>query len=597
MGLFEYGGNFKLRGGNDLTYPIGGTLPNFASTGSTQYYYYAVINDTTTSTSSAPYLFGQAASNGSGNITLTWPCVTNGAHTMTYDILRKTGTSAGNTFIPFGTGNYKVITGVVQAVGAVCTATDTNAAPGSYTVALQSYQPTFILQGQTAPGGQAMEFWPGGTILTGGAIAFIDDYAPNASNGGYFVSTAASTAGGNIATYPTVFADKCEAAPFAGSPIYAVCPANGGGEGVAGTALNATILGFGVGASGAGGTENNLKGRLIFEKGPGTNYFGPTHWITLGDSNPAKTAAYGTSRPPNDPNDVWIGLDPTASVALTLVPLAFGSPVSISNYIGNVGDGTSWQERLTTNTKTFNVNTVVNGNFTVTGTCTGCTNNGLQFIFGNAGPSITALTIPNGDSLTFSGTGTNNASSINGVTVTGTPSVGWVPTATSGTTATWQATGSGTAFSAITSSTNTTAAMLCGTGCSLGVSGSGTNNATTLLANTWAIPGTIGSTTPNTAAFTTLSASSTVSGAGFSAYLASPPAIGGSAAAAGTFTALLASTSITDSALLPAIASKRAQRDCLLLRAEHAGRVGAECRVCTDQPGLSLHSLFQVATV
>jgi len=38
-------------------------------------------------------------------------------------------------------------------------------------------------------------------------------------------------------------------------------------------------------------------------------------------------------------------------------------------------------------------------------------------------------------------------------------------------------------------------------------------------------------------AFTTLSASSTVSGTGFSTYLASPPAIGGTAAAAGTFTA------------------------------------------------------------
>jgi len=37
-------------------------------------------------------------------------------------------------------------------------------------------------------------------------------------------------------------------------------------------------------------------------------------------------------------------------------------------------------------------------------------------------------------------------------------------------------------------------------------------------------------------AFTTLSASSTVSGTGFSDYLASPPAIGGTAAAAGTFT-------------------------------------------------------------
>ena len=37
----------------------------------------------------------------------------------------------------------------------------------------------------------------------------------------------------------------------------------------------------------------------------------------------------------------------------------------------------------------------------------------------------------------------------------------------------------------------------------------------------------IGATTPSTGAFTTLSASNTVSGTGFSTYLASPPAIGG----------------------------------------------------------------------
>lgn len=42
-------------------------------------------------------------------------------------------------------------------------------------------------------------------------------------------------------------------------------------------------------------------------------------------------------------------------------------------------------------------------------------------------------------------------------------------------------------------------------------------------------PGPIGSGTPSSGAFTTLSASSTVSGTGFSAYLASPPAIGATA--------------------------------------------------------------------
>jgi len=52
--------------------------------------------------------------------------------------------------------------------------------------------------------------------------------------------------------------------------------------------------------------------------------------------------------------------------------------------------------------------------------------------------------------------------------------------------------------------------------------------------------GTVGATTPNTGAFTTLSASSTVSGTGFSTYLASPPAIGGTTAGTGRFTTMTA---------------------------------------------------------
>ncbi len=55
---------------------------------------------------------------------------------------------------------------------------------------------------------------------------------------------------------------------------------------------------------------------------------------------------------------------------------------------------------------------------------------------------------------------------------------------------------------------------------------------------------TVGAVTPAAGAFTTLSASSTVSGVGFSTYLESPPAIGGTAAAAGNFTTLGASSSL-----------------------------------------------------
>jgi len=57
----------------------------------------------------------------------------------------------------------------------------------------------------------------------------------------------------------------------------------------------------------------------------------------------------------------------------------------------------------------------------------------------------------------------------------------------------------------------------------------------------------IGAATPSTGSFTTLAASSTVSGSGFSTYLASPPAIGGTSAAAGSFTTLSASSTVSGS--------------------------------------------------
>jgi hypothetical protein len=78
-----------------------------------------------------------------------------------------------------------------------------------------------------------------------------------------------------------------------------------------------------------------------------------------------------------------------------------------------------------------------------------------------------------------------------------------------------------------------------------------TFDGTTLTAAGLAGPfnGTVGAATPSTGAFTTLSASSTVSGTGFSTYLASPPAIGGTAPAAGTFTTVKAIAAATQDAV------------------------------------------------
>jgi hypothetical protein len=116
------------------------------------------------------------------------------------------------------------------------------------------------------------------------------------------------------------------------------------------------------------GRPTGLKGRLNFGAGIITN---PSHVITLMDSNFAKTVGTANNRPTDDANDSYIGFDAgDGNPAHT--GISFGAPVAISQYIANVGDGSSWKERLTSSLKEFATNVKIDGNLTVVGTCTGC---------------------------------------------------------------------------------------------------------------------------------------------------------------------------------------------------------------------------------
>ena len=102
-------------------------------------------------------------------------------------------------------------------------------------------------------------------------------------------------------------------------------------------------------------------------------------------------------------------------------------------------------------------------------------------------------------------------------------------------------------FTSVTDSGLTnTRVTYAGAGGLLKDSASITTDGTTLFASAFSGPhnGTVGATTPSTGAFTTLSASSTVSGTGFSTYLASPPAIGTTTPAAGKFTTIDATSNM-----------------------------------------------------
>jgi len=110
-----------------------------------------------------------------------------------------------------------------------------------------------------------------------------------------------------------------------------------------------------------GGLRQNMKGRINLT----TSGSGAGHLITLVDSNVQKTMATRNNRPENDAQDTFIGYDHATGNPAT-VGLSIGAPVSISSYVGNVGDDKSWKERLTDKQKTFAVPVVVESGSTLT---------------------------------------------------------------------------------------------------------------------------------------------------------------------------------------------------------------------------------------
>ena len=70
-----------------------------------------------------------------------------------------------------------------------------------------------------------------------------------------------------------------------------------------------------------GGGQLNLKGRINFAQ-LGT---GPGHIVTLSDSDFQKTVATANNRPPNNPNDAYIGYD-QADGNPSDVGVSFGAP-------------------------------------------------------------------------------------------------------------------------------------------------------------------------------------------------------------------------------------------------------------------------------
>lgn len=332
-GIIAQGGRVIIHG----TLGLPGSSPLYADTGKIEYRYYVVARSANFG-SSNPLYAGKARTNGSGPITITIPDIPGAT---SFDLLRVTYTAAGNPRLqtPNGIGNYAVATGVFRSSACdrgVCTFTDSQAPLSSYTVNRPVYFPL-------------LRFWQGNLILGSG-------YDTNSVSASQASTVVMDRMIDNIVSVlgpitPSVVASYCDD-ETEWTPLIAVCLASNFVD-------NQQALMLSIKRTYDGGLNTNLKGKTNY----GTLGSGPSHIITLSDSNFEKTVATANNRPNNDANDAFIGYDQHLSTPPT-VGISFGAPVSLSNYIGNAGDGTNWLERLTAKLKSFRVPIATNSPIT-----------------------------------------------------------------------------------------------------------------------------------------------------------------------------------------------------------------------------------------
>jgi hypothetical protein len=364
VGIIYSGSNQPLtvRGGEQ---PAGhGVSFAFSGTsGSTQLNYYVIAHDMTAGAYSAPLFAGVTFTNGgAGNVSVQWPHIApwGPQDTIVYDILRmqpSPSLGANAASFPYKgscpggsvTACGSVVVGQAQCSGLVCSYTDAGGAnTSSYTIQAMGWQPT-------------LPFWPANVVFSG------NGYSPYYGMPAAFDMDPGDVVSVDWNAFPSVQARNCfypEAVGdwFGGAWVQCLEGRN--------NVSNVGALLFQDGIFN-GGTNSGVKGRINFEfPNSGVGTVQPHHIVTLVDSNFAKTLATIGFRPPNDPGDTYIGVDVAAAPGAE--QLAFGAPVAISNYIGNAGDNVSYLERLTASAKSFNVPVNINGNLTVTGTCTGC---------------------------------------------------------------------------------------------------------------------------------------------------------------------------------------------------------------------------------
>ena len=332
-------------------------------------------------------------------------------------------------------------------------------------------------QNTTGQSGTTLAFASAPTGCTGSqfatGIATNGNLTCSTPPGGGNVSTSANLASGNVpkATGTTTIADGGFAYPL--SAFVGIADTQtltnksiAGSEINSGTVAGTYVAPINLAASGNGGVTGNLPvGNLNSGVAAGSTTFwrGDGTWAVPTGTGTVTNFIAATGSWPN-----WLVPNVTSSTStptLTVTPSAQGNGAKV---------------QLSTGSTTLNdcVKYDTNGNAVDAGAPCGTTSLAFSGLTG-ATNTTAAMLVGSGASLGVTGTGTIAATSLGGITVTGTPSVGYVPIATSASAATWQAP-TVAAFSGLAGGTNNSAAMIVGTGASLTVSGSGTNNATSI---------------------------------------------------------------------------------------------------------------------
>ena len=343
-GVIAQGGKVVIRDGE----PLNASIPRFSKTGETPYFYYLIPHSAKYGYGNALYM-GDALTNRSDPIPLAWPDIP----TLTdMDILKISAAYDANVDYlvgPYGSGNYAIATHLTRAAancnGSICTFTDAQIAPALYTMPAKITYFPFI------------SYWPGQLVLGpsgDGSSALANSWAELSLDELNAVGLVQVNTSGD--TGQSISMLKCMT--ISGSPVWTSCL----GSGAPATTIftpPATLMSNKIGND--GGAMKNQKGRLNFlESGTG-----PTHIITLIDSIPDKTFAAQANRASNDSSDAFIGCD-TKYCSGHDSGLAFGAPISLSNYIGNAGDGSLWKERLTDKQKSFAVPVLIQTGSTLT---------------------------------------------------------------------------------------------------------------------------------------------------------------------------------------------------------------------------------------